>query len=233
MTIPQTPSPRAGGRHRGFTLVELLTVIAIIGILAAIIITSISHIRESARNASCRSNLRQLALATIAHAADKKGMLPLILDEQEQRWSIQLKPYLGETSSSTPVTGTSAGSGHVFICESDAVLRTGVYAAQDICSYGMNRDVQNINTSVKTRKRLNSLTNPTRTILYGDTWDAVNTTAHALSLGVVNVDSGTGGAYIQNYHNDKGAFFAFADAHVEFLSRAETLDTTRKLMSMQ
>jgi hypothetical protein len=50
---------------------------------------------------------------------------------------------------------------------------------------------------------------------------------------VVNTTTGTGGAYIQNYHNDQGAFFAFADAHVEFLSRAETLDTTRKLMSMQ
>jgi prepilin-type N-terminal cleavage/methylation domain-containing protein len=152
MITPQTPSHRADRCHRGFTLVELLTVIAIIGILAAIIITSISQVRESARNASCRSNLRQLALATIAHAADKKGILPLILDEQEQRWSIQLKPYLGETSSSTPVTGTSAGSagsGRVFICESDLIPRTGVYAAQDICSYGMNRDVQNINTSTR------------------------------------------------------------------------------------
>lgn len=236
MTTPQTSFPRAGCCLRGFTLIELLTVIAIIGILAAIVIASIGRVRESARQSACLGNLRQLALATIAHTADKQGMLPLILDEQEQRWAIQLKPYIGESTTSSAITGASqsgAGSGRVFICASDTVPRTGAYAAQDLCSYGMNRDVQNINTSVKTRKRLNSLSHPARTILYGDTWDAVNTTAHALSLGVVNIASGTGGAYIKNYHNDKGSNFAFADAHVEFLTRATVMDPAKALMSME
>ncbi len=52
-----------------FTLIELLTVIAIIGILAAILIPVVSSVRESARASQCSSNLRQIA--TTFHLALK------------------------------------------------------------------------------------------------------------------------------------------------------------------
>jgi prepilin-type N-terminal cleavage/methylation domain-containing protein/prepilin-type processing-associated H-X9-DG protein len=56
-----------------FTLIELLTVIAIIGILAAIIIPTVGKVRETARAAQCASNLRQIQLANILHAHDHNG----------------------------------------------------------------------------------------------------------------------------------------------------------------
>ncbi|WP_052362199.1 DUF1559 domain-containing protein [Geminisphaera colitermitum] len=59
-----------------FTLIELLTVIAIIGILAGIMIPVVGKVRGTARGAQCKSNLRQLATAISMYADEHKGLYP-------------------------------------------------------------------------------------------------------------------------------------------------------------
>jgi len=54
----------------GFTLIELLVVIAIIAILAAILFPVFAQAREAARKASCSSNLKQLATASLMYSND-------------------------------------------------------------------------------------------------------------------------------------------------------------------
>ncbi|MDR1284230.1 MAG: DUF1559 domain-containing protein [Opitutaceae bacterium] len=60
-----------------FSLIELLTVIAIIGILAAIIIPTVGKVRESAKRVKTTNNLRQIAVAANLHAAENRNKYPL------------------------------------------------------------------------------------------------------------------------------------------------------------
>lgn len=81
-----------------FTLIELLTVIAIIGVLAAILIPVVGKVRESARNATCLSNLRELGTLTQLYIADNKDMIPPCIDQSkgEYWWHRALAVYLGD-----------------------------------------------------------------------------------------------------------------------------------------
>lgn len=67
------PQSLCRGRTSAFTLIELLTVLAIIGILAAIIIPTIGKVRQTAHSAQCVSNLRQIGLATKSWSTENKN----------------------------------------------------------------------------------------------------------------------------------------------------------------
>lgn len=71
---------RAGKKPiRGFTMTELLVVISIILLLAALIAPMIGRAIENGRRAACRTNLRQIGAAFFSFANDHNGWLPIVM----------------------------------------------------------------------------------------------------------------------------------------------------------
>ena len=69
------PAVRAG-KLRGFTLVELLVVVAIIAILLALLVPVLGEARRFARRVYCSSNLHQLGVASRSYLNDHDDILP-------------------------------------------------------------------------------------------------------------------------------------------------------------
>jgi prepilin-type processing-associated H-X9-DG protein len=123
-------------RQTAWTLVELLVVLAIIGVLLALVLPAVQRVREAANQAQCRNNLRQLALAThhfhqvYRHFPVRYGWDPQAI---WYNWAVALLPYLEQQPLYDQIMAIEAGEFYdqpgpnsvwarapaVFVCPSD------------------------------------------------------------------------------------------------------------------
>ncbi len=71
-------------RRTAFTLVEILTVIAIMAVLSAMLLPAFLTVRGSARASVCRSNLQQIGMATALYTQDSDELYPFGIDQHDR-----------------------------------------------------------------------------------------------------------------------------------------------------
>lgn len=111
-------------RSYGFTLIELLVVIAIIAILAAILFPVFAAAREKARQATCLSNQKQIALAFLGYIQDYDETYPMAeygTGLTQNYWPMMVDPYikggLNDTANSGGLSKNQPKS--VYVCPDD------------------------------------------------------------------------------------------------------------------
>jgi prepilin-type processing-associated H-X9-DG protein len=108
-------------------MIEMLTVIAIIGVLAGLLLPALSGAREKGRRIACNSNLRQIGIAILAYAGDHQNHGPTV----DMNWS---PPGVLPSPWYVALTNGYLNSTKVFQCPDDRRLAT---PGATPCSYGI------------------------------------------------------------------------------------------------
>ena len=148
---------RAALQARGFTLVELVIVMAIIAILAGLLLSALARSKEKGRSTQCANNLRQWGMAYRMYADDNddflprrgQGVQPLVQIDRPTDWFNCLPAYFDLASFDEMVMNNDKPAAHsqsVFICPT-ANDPGGTY----FLPYGMNMNLCPWNLTVPTK----------------------------------------------------------------------------------
>ena len=200
--------------RKGFTLIELLVVIAIIAILAAILFPVFAKAREKARQASCLSNAKQLALACLQYSQDYDECLPMARHQSNatnawQGWDVLVMPYVKNTQ--------------VFKCPSDG--RAAPAAPAFLTSYGCTCDAAtNAMGPNNTATPIGKIYYPAELLLFLDGLAAAyNHRPAGVGAPCTCADTNT----VLTFRHNEGSNIAFVDGHAKWMMRTNVLGNTK------
>jgi len=170
------PAPLAG---RGFTVIELLITIGIIGILVALLVPGWQNIRAAANAATCAQNLRQIGLAVHQFAQDNDNLIISSVSSRGVSWWQNLAPYLGAKTVGAPLPGNPWKS--VYMCpvtkrNHDGTGATEYSSGGYLTRYNINYHIAAFETGIAQggvystfrQTRLSQMVSPSKTFLAGD-----------------------------------------------------------------
>ena len=198
----------------GFTLVELLVVMAIVGLLAGVLIPAVSGSREAGREVACGQNLRQIGVATLAFGEDHRQRFPRsqhsAFTHRELVWARSLAGYLGSSS-----TGWRELLKGVYRCAADD--RSGMlsYGSNVYMEVGPEDDYYGY---PQTWRTWSSIPKPSGTILFGENESSAD---HVMP----NFWGSEADARDSAHDRHRGrANYLFVDGHVEMRRLEEVFD---------
>jgi prepilin-type N-terminal cleavage/methylation domain-containing protein/prepilin-type processing-associated H-X9-DG protein len=214
-------------RRQGFTLIELLVVIAIIAILAAILFPVFAKAREKARQASCQSNLKQVALGVLMYIQDYDEKPPCTPywecgrpnNSTTTRWYAAIYPYVKNQQLFACPSSPSAGGWP----RPNAPYNAGVNWNGIDLSYGMGRwaDCTNANPYEKSGFRIARYQYPANSLLAADSAhhdDGCSRWEKIAYASVCGAGCNPGNQTETNTRHNGGADLAFMDGHVKWFS---------------
>ncbi|RRJ97626.1 prepilin-type N-terminal cleavage/methylation domain-containing protein [Opitutaceae bacterium TAV4] len=203
-------------RPVAFTLIELLTVIAIIGLLAAIIIPTVGKVRRSSMRAQTTSNLRQVHMAISLYANDNKNQIPAMLfrdledpsDANSINWKKALinGGYLGAPDHPDPSLTSLGAVGGPYSVLGSPIQRANRPVGKRWDTFGISSYAAGWQSTGGSHPRgtLTDFVAPSRTILVGE--GRFNGTEFALEIAPTMFPTDV---------DDGQASFVFVDGHIE------------------
>jgi len=211
-------------KSKGFTLVELLVTISIIGLLAGLSIPAIKTARETAEVGGCMSNIRQLTTAMLAAAGDNDGRV-FAGDGNNSGWATLV-------GGGTTVTNGFLWSNNyvkdpkVFLCPHGRKTSPPWYGSP-ACHYSLNVTLQTNNAVSKDEFLLTRIQNPSKVIMLFEeavVTQAQSTDCRALLDAILPADQGDARLFTQQSgmvnHRKKGCV-SFYDGSALSLTATE------------
>ena len=167
--------------RRAFTLIELLAVIAILGLLAALLMSAVSGAKRNTERTDCANNLRQIDLALRMYSDDSSDAAPKSPGTAEVTLSLTgykklIRKYLG-------LHGSRSSGANLFVCPADTfhyedLTRRPRYVSQglweqpisDFSSYAFNggNEMTGFSAPGIAGRRISSINQPAKTVMVAE-----------------------------------------------------------------
>ncbi|MBN8644558.1 MAG: prepilin-type N-terminal cleavage/methylation domain-containing protein [Planctomycetes bacterium] len=215
----QGAAPRQAGLtpRRGFTLVEALVVVAVIGVLVAITLPGLSSARDTARTCQCTCQMRTLGMLAASHAEETREMPR----SQHSALSHRVQPWgyaFFESLTGAPFRTKDAQWAGVF----NGPYRCPLDRRTERWSYGYNVyfELAREETHWRTWRTLSALRSPARTVVFAEL-NNTTTADHAMAHFWTQFGAPP---EIDGDRHRPGTGAAFADGHAESADFASLFD---------